>query len=228
MVVFDSICYEKAHKTILKNVDLKIQPDQVCGLFGLNGSGKSTLLKIGAGLLLPTSGTVSIGNEVYRKKSVLKRYKKLAYLPEQSFLPPDMRVQSLIQAFPLESKSRLQDATLSNLIDQKVGYLSRGELRYLELTLILSLDRPFVLLDDPFTGIEPVIIEKMAELIMRKSRQGKGVLMTDHYYRDVSTMAGSAYFMKNGECEIIDSYSDLKGELADKGYLTKAARQRLN
>ncbi len=218
-MIFDSIVYELNGKHILSGVSVKVDPGKISGLFGPNGSGKSTLIRIGAGLISQTSGTISIDGQLFRHKRMRQRYKKISYLSENTFLPDDIEASRLINTLPVTGSDLLIKEFPANLINQKVGTLSSGERRYLELLLIISLDRPFILLDDPFTGIEPITTEKMIDLILEQRQKGKGVLLTDHYYRYSVQIADTAYFFKNGECDMIDSSAGLENELQNSGYL---------
>jgi len=104
-------------------------------------------------------------------------------------------------------------------MNQTVRELSGGERRFLEILLIISLDRDFILLDEPFSGVEPRIIERIMEQIKNESEKGKGVLLTDHLHRYVLEAAEDAYLLQNRQCYELGS--NLAGELRQMGYLRK-------
>lgn len=219
-MIFDSIFYHIGRKCILDGIFLKIEPGKICGIFGRNGTGKSTLIKIGAGIILPTSGTVFIDGQAFLNKSRILRYKKISYLCQDTFLPKDLSVKKLTETYPIKNKNEfLYNNFNSKLVDQKIGDLSGGELRLVELILIITLNRPFILLDEPFTGIEPKIIEKMIELISQQRDKGKGILITDHYHHYISRIVDLAYLLKDSKCNFISNKSSLKVELQEHGYL---------
>lgn len=218
-MVFDSITYQVSEARILKGVHLNINAGEICGIFGRNGSGKSTLIKIGAGIFLPTSGTVFIDQKAFLKREIYTRFEKIAYLSQETFLPKEMKIKTLLKSFPDLVYEYLNKTILKKLINQKIYSLSGGERKLLELILIFSLNRKYVLLDEPFTGIEPNIIEKMIKLIIEQKEKGKGILITDHYYRYVLRNSDRAYLMENGCCDPIESSENMITELKKKGYL---------
>ncbi len=208
-MIFDSIYFEINGKSILNGVYLKIESGRICGLFGLNGTGKTTLMKIGAGVLLPTNGTIFIDGEAFVKKRLTKRFEKMAYLPQETFLPKDIAVSNFLTMLSNEAKEYVLAHLPSKLINQTIGSLSSGELRLIELIFIISLNRMFLLLDEPFTGIEPLYIEKMITLISEQRNLGKGILITDQYYRYTTQLSDYAFFMKIGVCQILDEHRAL-------------------
>ncbi len=218
-LIFDSIYYEINGKSLLRGVYLKLEPGKICGLFGPNGSGKTTLIRIGAGVLLPTNGTIFIDGETFIRKRLLKRYEKIAYLSQETFLPRDIKVSKFLTMVSSEAKQYISVHFRTRLMSQTIGSLSGGELRLLELIFVISLNRLFLLLDEPFTGIEPLYIEKMMTLIAEQSSLGKGILITDHYYRYTSELSDYAYFMKNGDCHKLDEQRTFAEQLREKGYL---------
>ena len=99
-LVLDTIFYEAPALPILQGAYLRVEPGQICGLFGRNGTGKTTLLKVAAGQIRPASGLVIIDGERFAAPQRRRRFAKLAYLPQTPMLPPDMRVETLIRSFP--------------------------------------------------------------------------------------------------------------------------------
>jgi lipopolysaccharide export system ATP-binding protein len=199
-LIIDSVFFRYKTNEILRGVYIKLKLGCVCGLYGLNGSGKTTLLKIVAGILKPASGTVFIGDKVLNCSRIHERYLQIAYLSQQGFLPDDLRVKDLIKQFPETSKQLLGDELISKLLEQKIYSLSSGERRYIEVNLILSLQRQFTLLDEPFTGLEPINIERIIKVIMETKKDGRAVLLTDHYQQYVKLAIDEAYLLNEGQC----------------------------
>jgi lipopolysaccharide export system ATP-binding protein len=203
----------------LRGVYLKIETGKICGLFGVNGSGKSTLIKVGAGLLKPSEGSVFIDGLQFLNSSFRKRYLKIAYLPQDSFLPHDMKVKTFLHNLPAVAGEYILSHFPHHRLPQTIGALSGGERRLLELLFIISLDRKFILLDEPFTGIEPLYIERMSALISQQRASGKGVLLTDHYYRYTSEISDYGYYMTDGQCRKLEENRSIAQQLREHGYL---------
>lgn len=131
-------------------------------------------------------------------------------------LPGDMNVSRVIDSFNSTGSSS-EDSFFKKMVNQTVKELSGGERRFLEISLIISLDRDFILLDEPFSGVEPRIIERILERIKNESQKGKGILLTDHLHRYVLEVADDGYLLQNRQCYKLGS--DLAGELSHMGYL---------
>ncbi|MFQ5572408.1 MAG: ATP-binding cassette domain-containing protein [Rhodothermales bacterium] len=218
-LVLDAIFYEVPALRILQGAYLKVQRGQICGLFGRNGSGKTTLLKIATGQMRPSSGIVIIDGERFAKPQRQRRFEKIAYLPQTPMLPKGMLVETLIRAFPAASRHLLRDDLLAPFRRYRIDQLSGGQRRYLELKLVLSLGRSYVLLDEPFTGIEPLIIDRMTEAIREAAAQGSGILATDHYHHYMLPIADDAYLMIHKQCKHLDGRAELRAQLHAYGYL---------
>lgn len=195
-MIFDSVIYSYGNKNVLRGIYLKIHRSSLVGIFGLNGSGKSTLLKIGAGLLVPQNGNVFINSECFNKSMRIKRYSHIAYLPQESFLPKDLTLSELEKNIPTLKSVIEEDKLLIEKRNLKVASLSGGELRYLEIKLLFSLERDYYLLDEPFTGVEPNLIDILCKFIINQKNLGKGILITDHYYRYVTKIIDNHTYSK--------------------------------
>lgn len=218
-MLFDSIIFSYGHNIVLRGIYLKIPHGSVIGLFGVNGSGKSTIIKIGAGKMIPQNGNVFISDECYDKAQIVNRYNHIAYLPQESFLPSDLTILALEKYIPGLKSVVDTDPLLKKLKNQKVTSLSGGELRYLEINLLFSLNRKYYLLDEPFTGVEPNLIDKICELLNYQKGIGKGILLTDHYYRYVTEIVDKAYLLKDGYVKELRQIVNLYPELIENGYL---------
>ena len=215
-LILDSIFYRVPNLSILEGVYLKVIPGTVCALFGRNGAGKSTLLKIAAGQIQPGTGLTIIDNRRISNRSLKKRFSKIGYLPQDSMLPENISVNRLIRSFP-SSDDLFRNPLIQKITRQKISELSGGERRYLELSLLFCLDRCYFLLDEPFTGVEPLIIEQIIQRIKEEAGRGKGILVTDHYHQYVLEVADYAYLMQNKQCYELGS--DFKSDLERLGYI---------
>ncbi len=218
-LVLDAIFYEVPALRILQGVYLKVLPGQICGLFGRNGCGKTTLLKIAAGQIRPASGLVIIDGERLASLQRRRRFAHLVYLPQTPMLPPTMRVEALIHAFPRPSHTLVDNDLLKPLRTQRIEQLSGGERRYLALCLVLSLGRRYALLDEPFTGMAPRLIEHMTDAIKKAAASGMGILATDHYHHYMVSLVDRAYVMVNKQCRLLDADADFQEQLVAYGYM---------
>lgn len=218
-MILDSVIYSYGNNIVLRGIFLKIPRSSLVGIFGLNGSGKSTILKIGAGLLIPQNGNVFINSECFNKSMSIRRYSHIAYLPQESFLPKDLTLSELEKYVPILRSAIEDDDLLIKIRNQKIASLSGGELRYLEIKLLFSLERDYYLLDEPFTGVEPNLIENLCELFNIQKNLGKGILLTDHYYRYVTEIVDNAYLLKDGYIKELKEKENYHNELIENGYL---------
>lgn len=204
----DSLAKRYSERVILSDVYLKCLTGDIVGLFGRNGTGKSTLMKIVFGMEKADNKFVRVNDKVLLSQSQL--IKEISYLSQDSFLPNNLTVLELVN-LTLNNKnvdSFLNDAILSPFLSNKVNSLSGGELRYLEIKLLLNLPSKFVLLDEPFNGISPIIVQAVTELIKSHSKS-KGIILTDHDYHSVLDVANRYYLLSDGYLRSISGRSDL-------------------
>jgi ABC-type lipopolysaccharide export system ATPase subunit len=212
----DSVNKSYNNKLILKDIYLKINAGDIIGILGRNGSGKSTLLKIIFGTLEAESKFIKIGDKVfdklYKEKHIIK------YLTQNDFLPKYLKVNKIINMY-LE-KDKINDfeneKTIKKIIFTRVRNLSGGEIRYLEVKLLMNLDSKYVLLDEPFNGVSPILVEEMKKSIVENSVH-KGIILTDHDYRNVLSVATKIYVIINGSLKELKD----KKELVYYGYIPK-------
>ncbi|MBC3540713.1 ATP-binding cassette domain-containing protein [Rufibacter sediminis] len=205
----DSIIYRIGDRNLLKNIYLKCQVGEVVGLLGRNGSGKSTLLKIIFGTLETENKSIRINGKRCQRPFTQHL---ISYLPQESFLPRSLKVRQLISLFlPSREKQEAlkEHARIQPLLSKTVHQLSGGQLRYLEVALLLHLDTPFLLLDEPFSGIEPLLKEHMQELILAH-KETKGILVTDHNYRHIIDVSDRLILLTEGTCRPIHHLQELE------------------
>jgi lipopolysaccharide export system ATP-binding protein len=214
-LILDSIFFRVPENSILEGAYLKAEAGQVTAIVGRNGSGKSTLLKVAAGQYKATAGITIIDGERIHNKSLNRRYRKIGYLPQDTMLPPDITVKRLIKSLP-ESGKLTEDPLIQKIVHQKTIQLSGGEKRYLETAVLFHLNRKYILLDEPFTGVEPTIIDLLIDRIRKEAQNGKGILLTDHMHRYISLVADKGYLIHNQQC--YDLGGDFSQELKLMGY----------
>lgn len=197
-MTFDSIIFSYRYNKVLRGIFVKIPANSLVGLWGRNGSGKTTLLKMGAGLLMPDSGNIFINGENVCNLASKARYKCISYLPQGTFIPSDLSIEQLENKIPSLSSFAKNHVFLMKNRKTKIGLLSTGEKRFLEIVLLFSLDRQFYLLDEPFTGVEPNLVDTLEDFLILQKNNGKGILLTDHNYRHVANIVDFAYLLKDG------------------------------
>jgi ABC-type multidrug transport system ATPase subunit len=213
----DSIRKEFGRKQVLTDISLRCQPGDIIGLLGRNGSGKSTLLKILFGTLYTDYKFIRINDRILSQPFKTKR--TIAYLNQDNFLPKNISVKQVFEIYSgeLDEKGFLEDEVLSKVLLTKIGNLSGGESRYLEVKLLLCLNTLFVLLDEPFNGISPLQVDLIKKMIKDKSLK-KGILLTDHDYRNVLDVANKYYLLFDGGLKTVKT----KQDLIDWGYVPES------
>ncbi len=205
----DNIELSYDNRKILYGIYLKAETGSITGILGRNGCGKTSLLRILFGSLRPKYGNIRIDGIHQNKRLYVKNY--AAYLPQHQLLPNSL---TLTEAFRLFNRDWIAFTTLFPSFDKysktKVNQLSSGELRIAETYLILNSDNPVILLDEPFSFIAPIYVEKFKDLIQLK-KQKSAIVITDHFYRDILEVSDSVYLIKDGYSKLIRSQHELEG-----------------
>lgn len=202
-------------RSVLDYVSFECKTGEILGIFGSNGSGKSTILKILLGEVKANSLFVKLNNTSLSAKDIIPK-KIIAYLPQYTFLPKGMKVKNII---PLYYKGNEQDKIfyakgVHQMTNLRASELSMGQLRYLEILLVCNLPHPFIILDEPFSMIEPLYKEYIKEFLF-SIKNNKGIILTDHYYYYVLDISNKNVVLKNGRTYPISN----KNELQHFGYL---------
>lgn len=205
-------------KLVLSDIYLKIGTGEIVGLLGHNGSGKSTLLKIISCNL--TASDKSIFIDGVSRNNCSELVNEISYMCQDQFIPNHLSVLRTIELSVAKQKLNLfyEDDFLKPFLRQKIKNLSFGELRYLQVKLVLFNSSKFILLDEPFSGLSPKMIEIIVQLIKENSRE-KGILITDHQYENVMKISTILLLLKGGKLHKINE----KAELVKNGYLTRPA-----
>jgi ABC-type lipopolysaccharide export system ATPase subunit len=204
----DSIQKNYGHKSVLSNVFLQCRTGEIIGILGRNGSGKSTLLQIVSGLISADFKRTTINKLLKNTNS--KICQDISYLSQDNFIPKHFSVKTAIQLSIDKNSIQafLEDNLINSIIDNKINQLSGGELRYLEIKLVLENNKKFALLDEPYNGLSPVAIEKINTLILQNKAK-KGIIITDHNYKNVIEISTDLYLMKAGALSKIKTTEDL-------------------
>ncbi len=211
----DSILLSYNNRKILQDVSLRCQTGEVIGILGRNGCGKSSLLKIIFGSLSPNYKYVSIDGQHLKQGY---RQQQIAYLPQHNYLPTYSSIRDLARLMipPAEWNEFSNYLVYQNNYNKTVKQVSGGELRQLEILMILYHPAPFILLDEPFTHISPLQAEDLKTLIKQRAPY-KGIIVTDHQYENVLDVADRLILIQNGSTKPIH-HAD---ELITYGYLSR-------
>ena len=211
-----SLAVEGLHKRyrrreVVKGVSLEAQSGEVVGLLGPNGAGKTTIFYMMVGLIRPDEGEVRLNGAVVTDLPMHRRARMgLGYLPQEPSVFRKLSVRDNILAFleetPLTSGERrerceeiLRDMRIGH-VSGTMGYaLSGGERRRVEIARALVLSPDFLLLDEPFAGIDPISVADLQQVILGLKERGIGVIMTDHNVRDTLKVCDRAYIISEGE-----------------------------
>lgn len=198
----DSVYKTYGDRVILSDVYLSCTPGEIVAVMGRNGSGKSTLFQIMFGTLECEYSSVILNH----KSITGKAYKtgSIAYLPQVSFLPLQFTVWQIIKIMVGKNSNLADDPFIKRILFQKIRELSGGEIRYLEIRLMLMSKAPFVILDEPYRGLAPVVIERINQYI-REASQTKGIIVSDHDYRSISKVATKILLHDDGWLHIPDA-----------------------
>jgi len=208
----DSVQYKVGDINLLTDVYLNCSSGEVVGILGRNGSGKSTLLQIILGEKKTYEKNIRINKQTYEEPF---KAEKIAYLPQNSFLPIFLKLKKIIKLFlsSLEAQEAIlkEEIIISNL-DKKPDQLSGGERKLIEILCIMHLDAPFILLDEPFANLDPLIKDKIVSVLQKFSKLGKGIVIADHDYRNIIKVSDKIMLLKSGYCREIKDLKELESE----------------
>ncbi len=191
----DSVQLQFHGKRILSDIYLACETGKITGLLGKNGQGKSCLLRIIYGSL-PCEKSVRFDHISIRES--FRRPDLLVYLPQFNFIPKSLSLGRVFQDYGLnysEFQNRFPEFTDNNR--SSISSLSGGECRLIEIYIILKSPSQFAILDEPFTHLSPLQIEKVKELLTEE-KANKGLLITDHMYRHIIDLYDTLYVLSNG------------------------------
>ncbi len=213
MLKLHAVELSKAYRgrKVVDDIDLEIRQGEVVGLLGPNGAGKTTTFYILVGLARPDSGRVLLdGDDITDLPMYLRARSGLSYLPQEPSvfrqLTVEENLQAVLETLPLtpeQQRDRLEEL-LAKMGLEMVRYnraytLSGGERRRLEIARSLVLEPAFILLDEPFSGIDPLTVVDIQRIIAELSGSGIGVLVTDHNVRETLKVTDRAYIINNGK-----------------------------
>ncbi len=202
-------------KHVVSDVNMEIKNGHVVGLLGPNGAGKTTTFYMTVGMIQPDQGHVFLDDEDITDFPMYVRARKgVGYLPQETSVFKKLTVKQNILAIlemvsisksiqEKQSEMLLDELGIKHLKDQKANLLSGGERRRLEITRALATNPSFILLDEPFAGIDPLAVIDIKKIIVHLKNRGIGILISDHNVRETLEVCDKAYILNDGK--IIES-----------------------
>jgi lipopolysaccharide export system ATP-binding protein len=197
-------------RTVVRDVALDVSSGEVVGLLGPNGAGKTTTFGMVVGLTGPDSGRVLLDEEDLTDAPMYIRARKgISYLPQEASifrgLTVEQNILAILETLPIDAEARvtrlrelLNELSLTPLARSKAHTLSGGERRRVEITRALVTSPKFMLLDEPFAGIDPIAVSEIQKIIFHLKERGIGVLVTDHNVRETLRITDRAYIVHDG------------------------------
>src|SRR6187200_3173782 len=197
-------------RTVVRGVNLDVSSGEVVGLLGPNGAGKTTTFYMTVGLTAPDAGRVILDDEDVTDAPMYVRARKgIGYLPQEASifrgLTVEQNIAAILETLDLESAGRrarlrelLAELYLTRVAKSQAYTLSGGERRRVEITRALVLSPKFMLLDEPFAGIDPIAVSDIQKIIFHLKSRGIGVLITDHNVRETLRITDRAYIVHDG------------------------------
>ena len=220
----DNIVKSFKGRTVVDGISISLDSGEVVGLLGPNGAGKTTTFYMVLGLLKPDRGRVMLNGEDVTDLPVYKRARKgLGFLPQEPSifrkLTVEQNVMAILEILDLSEEERrqrleslLQELDLTHLAKSKAYTLSGGERRRAEITRSLVTSPDFMLLDEPFAGIDPIAIADIQAIIAKLKVKGVGVLITDHNVRETLKIVDRAYLIHEGKVLVSGTASELASD----------------
>jgi len=197
-------------RKVVDNVSVRVKQGEVVGLLGPNGAGKTTSFYMIVGLITPDSGRVLFDDQDLTPLAMYKRaHRGISYLPQEASVFRKLSVEdnlmAILQTLPLSRRERrerrdrlIEQMGLENVRHSKGYVLSGGERRRVEIARSLVIEPSFLLLDEPFSGIDPIQVLELQKIIFELKRAGIGILVTDHNVRETLAVTDRAYIINNG------------------------------
>jgi len=208
-------------RKVVDGVNISVGRSEIVGLLGPNGAGKTTTFYMVVGIVKPNEGKIFFDSEDITKKPIHERCRLgMGYLSQEPSIFRRLTVEENIMAIletldisPRERKRRLnsllEELNIAHLAKSKAYTLSGGERRRLEITRALVTNPSFLLLDEPFSGIDPIVVSEAQEIIKELRNRGLGILLTDHNVRETLSITDRAYLIADGRILISGTAEDL-------------------
>ena len=208
-------------REVVRGVDILVKRGEIVGLLGPNGAGKTTTFYMIVGIIPPNRGSIVFDNNDITKLPIHERARfGIGYLSQEASifrkLTVEENIMAILETLPINRIERrhrlaslLEELNIAHLARHKAYTLSGGERRRLEITRALVTNPSFILLDEPFSGIDPIVVNEAQEIIKELKEKGLGILLTDHNVRETLSITDRAYLIAEGRILISGSARDL-------------------
>jgi lipopolysaccharide export system ATP-binding protein len=230
----DNLVKQYKKRKVVNNMSLEVEQGEIVGLLGPNGAGKTTTFYMVVGLVRPDEGRVYLDDEEITKNAMYKRAKKgVGYLPQEASVFRELSVEDNIRAvLEMTNKSKEEQIQKTETLISEFGLekvrknlgkvLSGGERRRCEIARALAVDPKFILLDEPFAGVDPIAVEDIQEIVKKLVDKNIGVLITDHNVHETLSIVDRAYLLFEGRLLKKGTAEELAAdEMVRKVYLGK-------
>nr|WP_307774654.1 LPS export ABC transporter ATP-binding protein [uncultured Cetobacterium sp.] len=231
-IVAQGLCKSYKKRKVVKEVSLEVKKGEIVGLLGPNGAGKTTTFYMITGIVKPEKGKVFINEVDITEYPMYKRANLgIGYLAQEPSIFRNLSVEDNILAI-LEMKGMKKEEQIKKMrelleefklthVAKSMGYsLSGGERRRVEIARTIANDPDFILLDEPFAGVDPIAVEDIQQIIRYLKERGLGILITDHSVRETLSITEKAYIMANGKVLISGTPKEIASNpMAKKVYL---------
>ncbi len=217
----DNIIKKYGKRTVVKGVSIEVSQGEIVGLLGPNGAGKTTSFYMIVGLIKPNGGKVFLDNEEITSLPMFKRAKKgIGYLPQEASvfrrLSVEQNIRSVLEMTKMPKKEQIEKTEkllaefgLDKIRKSKGIQLSGGERRRTEIARALAIDPAFILLDEPFAGVDPIAVEDIQGIVAQLKEKNIGVLITDHNVHETLRITDRSYLLYEGRILEAGSAEDL-------------------
>jgi len=207
----EKLCKRYGDFWAVREVELEVNKGEIVGLLGPNGAGKTTTFYMITGMIKPTEGTIHLdGKDITRKAMYQRSRFGIGYLPQDESIfrkltvEDNLRLVLEMSSFTKEEQKNKIDRLLSDLSIEHIrksngGNLSGGERRRVEIARTLAMDPDFILLDEPFAGVDPIAVEDIQSIVSSLKQKNIGVLITDHNVRETLSITDRSYLLYGGK-----------------------------
>ena len=226
--------YSRKGRNVVNDVSVEVGTNEIVGLLGPNGAGKSTTFYMIVGSIKPNVGDISYDGQIITKFPMFRRARLgISYLPQDTSifqkLTVEENIESVLEVMGIDKQMRQRRKTelmdelgISHLAKSKAYTLSGGECRRAEIARALASDPSFILLDEPFSGIDPIAVQDIKQIIFHLRERNLGVLVTDHNAAEMLEIVDRAYLITDGKITLAGSPEELiENEIARQSYFGK-------
>lgn len=208
-------------RQVVKGVDISVKRGEIVGLLGPNGAGKTTTFYMVVGIIPPNAGSIIFDNNDITSLPIHARSRfGIGYLSQEASifrkLTVEENIMAILETLPISKAERkhrleglLEELNIARLAKARAYTLSGGERRRLEITRALVTNPSFILLDEPFSGIDPIVVSEAQEIIKELRDKGLGILLTDHNVRETLSITDRAYLIADGSILISGTAEEL-------------------